>query len=358
LRNHWIIEIGTARATARKAGTAPACRVDHPCGCSCGGAIEDQEETFFNARGEEFYKKTNRPVWPHRNLSTISDADGRERPLSENPRALHLLSRLGELEKRTRPDGGDSTSKGKDLAAFNALCAAGELVDYVAGWAIDHEVGLATGGFQFVPRQPSQTKNHPHYLQQKSIVDQHSHEKIGASEHGRGKSDPQFLRSCLINLLKGNSGGWPDWLCRAAIDALEALEFGEVHPIFERNSAGNKRDLTQRKLMVRAIAMVQFRRTAYGASKEEALEEVGNAIAASANTVKSWEVRLRAEIPLEVDRTLAFAKNHASFVAEALKRRQRGQPFDQRSVELHESEYNQEALDQLGEEFRIARSRD
>jgi hypothetical protein len=215
--------------------------------------MEEEDETFYNARGEEFYRATNQPVWPHRNLATDPDASGIERPLSENPHALRLLDRLSGLEKQTRPSGGLLTSKGKDLAAFRALRAAGELVEYVAGWAIDHEAGLAVERLEFVPLQPAQTKRHPHYLQQKSMADNHRHEKIGAAEVENGSSDPQFLRACLINLLRCNSGGWPDWLCQTVIDALEALEFGEVHPIFERTSEGNKRDLTERRLMLRAI---------------------------------------------------------------------------------------------------------
>ena len=108
--------------------------------------MKEQDKTFFDDRGQEFYKDSNRPVYPHRNLSTPPNSEGKERPLSENPHALGLLNRLGELEKRTRPEGGPSTSQGKDLAAFDALCAAGELVRYVAGWAIDHEIGLAVMG--------------------------------------------------------------------------------------------------------------------------------------------------------------------------------------------------------------------
>jgi hypothetical protein len=89
---------------------------------------------------------------------------------------------------------------------------------------------------------------------------------------------------------------------------LEALEFGEVHPIFEKISAGAKRDLTERRLMLRAIEMVQFRQTAYDMKKQPAQEEVATAMGVGQETVKSWDLRLRGEIPLLVAHALAFAE--------------------------------------------------
>lgn len=284
------------------------------------------------------------------------------RNAEKNPRGhatyvAGLVEHLAQLEMRTRPSQLNVTAADKDWCAVNSLRLAGKLVDAVAGWAIDHEIGLAAGNLQSAPRQPAQTSDHPHYLQQKAMADDHRHEGIGATEAEDESADPQFLRACLINLIRCNSGGWPAWMCQTVVDALEGLEFGEVHPIFEKSTEGKKRDLTERKLMLRAVAMVRFRRTAYGCSKEDALAEVGSAIAASPNTVKSWETRLKQEVPLEVDRTLAFAENHASCIAAGLKQQRQGQPFDQQDMDFHESGYGPQALKILGQEFRAARGR-
>ena len=88
-----------------------------------------------------------------------------------------LLNRLAELERRSDPSGGTNSAKGKDLAAFDALETAGELVRTVAGWAIDHQAGLAVEELSFVPLRPSQTKQHPQYRAQRDAVDDHKHER-------------------------------------------------------------------------------------------------------------------------------------------------------------------------------------
>ena len=88
-----------------------------------------------------------------------------------------LLNRLAELERRSDPSGGTNSAKGKDLAAFDAVETAGELVRTVAGWAIDHQAGLAVEELSFVPLQPSQTKQHPQYRAQRDAVDDHKHER-------------------------------------------------------------------------------------------------------------------------------------------------------------------------------------
>ena len=54
-----------------------------------------------------------------------------------------LIDKLSELERKTNPEGGARTAKRKDLAAFRALRTAGKLVNALAGWALDHQAGLA-----------------------------------------------------------------------------------------------------------------------------------------------------------------------------------------------------------------------
>ena len=71
--------------------------------------------------------------YPSRNF--VSDA---HRRLIE-----HLLKRFAEYEAKSHPDNGEQGAMGKDLLAFSALQCAGRLVHAVAGWEIDHQVGLA-----------------------------------------------------------------------------------------------------------------------------------------------------------------------------------------------------------------------
>jgi hypothetical protein len=137
----------------------------------------NEDETFRNSDGQELYKATGLPVWRHRNIA-LPYAEYWELPFSQNPYVLLLLDDLSKLEKQTRPSEGTSTSDGKDLAAVHALQVAGTLIHYVAGWAIDHHVGLAIEGLRSVSPILEMNKNE-HYLRQKAIVDDHKHEKFG-----------------------------------------------------------------------------------------------------------------------------------------------------------------------------------
>jgi hypothetical protein len=311
--------------------------------------MQNDDETFFNAKGQEFYKDPIKPVWPHRVREWPGEV---ARPLIEDTHVSYLLGRLDELEKQTRPSGGSATSKSKDMAAFDALELAGELVACVAGWAIDHQIGLAAKGLQFVPLQPSGTKDYPEYLEGRTRVDSHEHEKAGARETG-DKRGPEFLRKCLMNLLLLNPGGWPVWLCQQTSDAIERLEYGETTPIFDPVRDGRKRNLPMRKLERDALAMVAFRRQAYNMTKEDALSEVAGALGVSPDTIKSWEWRLKGASGfgrLEVDRHLSFAKNHASFVKDAREKERLGQPFE--DVSVHESGHGAAALEELGKKYK------
>jgi hypothetical protein len=267
-------------------------------------------------------------------------------PFAQDKYILSLLDRLSQLECDTRPSLGSKSAKKKDLAAFEALEAAGKLVAAVAGWAINHEIGLAVEGLQFVPLQPAQTKDHPHYLKLKAAANDHRHEEIGAAERGE-RLAPLFLRTCLINLLKPNSGGWPDWLCRAAIDALDALEHGEMYPIFKKEGRKRRLGIKERRIILQVIGAIHFRRSAYGVSDEEARFEVSDRIGRSLDTIKSWERRLKKEAPLEVVRAIASAKNHGSWIADAIRKRRPGEEIDKKRLEVHAAKYDDRALTTL-----------
>jgi DNA-binding XRE family transcriptional regulator len=228
-----------------------------------------------------------------------------------------LLARLDDLERRSHPDGGSKSAKGKDLAAFEALETAGELVRAVAGWAIDHQAGLALMGLSFVPLQPSQTKKHPAYQEQRRAVDDHRHESNGAKLVHTIR-EPRAARRMLLNLLQANVGAFPYALVAPVIEAIEGLEFGEQSPMFTAIKAGRKAGLRELRLQLRAIAFIAYRR-AQGITKLRATEDVAKAFGVSRETVVSWEKRLHPAFgQLEVSRTIAFAKNHANYGRETM----------------------------------------
>jgi hypothetical protein len=287
-----------------------------------------------------------------------NDADNRSRwntalPFAQDKYILSLLDRLSQLERDTRPSLGSKSAKKKDLAAFEALEVAGQLVAAAAGWAINHEIGLAVEGLQFAPLQPAQTKVHPRYLKLKAAVNDHRHEEVGAAARGERLS-PLFLRTCLINLIKPNSGGWPVWLCRVAVDALDALEDGETYPIFKRDVRKRRLGIKQRHLILKVIGAVHFRRSAYGMSDEEARFDIAEMIGRSLNTMNSWERRLKKEAPSEVDRAIAFAKNHGSWVADAMGKKCLGEDINEKRLLDREALYGDVALTKLRKDIIVA----
>jgi hypothetical protein len=144
----------------------------------------------------------------------------------------------------------------------------------------------------------------------------------------------------------------PSWLQYKIIEGLEALEYGEVQPIFAPLSTGRKRDLTLLRLQLRALAMVAYRRK-LGSTRDQALDDVANALGQSPHTLISWRDRLKNAFgSLEVDRTINFAENHASWVADARKKRLRGEDADDTTV--HEEQYNDVALTELGKTYQAA----
>jgi hypothetical protein len=313
------------------------------------------DETY-SENGREYYKATGAPVWPGRNREHPSARPGDEEhkgPLFENSYVRHMLVRLDDLEKKTRPSSGEAGAARKDIEAFHALRIARDLVKYVAGWAINHQMGLGSESLKFVPLQPSGTKTHPQYLSERSIVDSHVHEKTGAVVSLKDDGNAETARKCLINLLRANPGAIPGWLQYKTIESLEALDYGEVQPMLAPLSTGRKRDLTILRLQLSAIGMVAYRHK-LGRLKKDAVAEVAGVLNVGSNTLRSWETRLRSEFGrLEVDRTISFAENHASWINDARKRRLRGAVVDN-DTEIHEANYNDEALIDLGKRYKAA----
>ncbi len=173
-----------------------------------------------------------------------------------------LVDDLLELERQTAPASGAEASDGKDFAAFEALQSAGDLVKELAGWAIDHQIGLALSGFEFVPLQPSGTRDHTDYLRNKEEADSHEHEAQGSAyfEHDSPtERNAQAERRMLASLLQMNPGGFPSALARCAVEALKALDFGEIQDVLRPEKTGLDRNAyTRHRLELQALMHVEY----------------------------------------------------------------------------------------------------
>lgn len=254
--------------------------------------------------------KYNPLDWPHR-------AAGPEFRKMKDKRVAEALEALRRFEEMSRPDGGDVTAKHKDRNAFAALACAGELVELLAGWAIDHAVGLGLSGLRWVPGQIPGEKPYFKYLVAKIEVDDHRHETVGGV-HSRMSSikdfeglDPIVLRQILINLLVRNPGGFPSPIQKMTVEALEALNYSETLPMLKAVESGRKARRRELKLQLEAVKFIEYR-CAKGLKRYKAEEEVGEAYGRSGTTVRLWKSRLRKELgELEVSSEIQIAKNIA-----------------------------------------------
>ncbi len=263
-----------------------------------------------------------------------------------------LVSRLLDLRARTDPASTDDTAKGKDLAAFEALRIAGDLVEALAGWAIDHQIGLASEGLAFVPLQPSGTTNHPEYLEARAAVDDHRHEYAGAALRASpdGFADPTVARQLVINLLYANPGGFPPVIARMLIEALQDLEYGRVHPLLARKRSSRKVSRKEQELQLSAVAFIAYR-VGRGKKKAKASEEVADAYGVSREAVLTWEKRLGEELgSLAVSRRISFARNAASHAEAELKAAYTGDETER--VGGWDERYGEEALRRAARSYR------
>ncbi len=273
-----------------------------------------------------------------------------------------LLQGLAEAAARTDPSKGPTSAKGKDQEAFEALQTAGELVDAVAGWAIDHICGLSLTGESMLPLQPHNAQESVEYKQSLAAADRHDHERAGSKLHGdRPSLTADQKRTLLRNLLFCGSGGGPEWFRFESFQALDALAFGETVPMLARarKHAGDKVRYQERHLQLRLIALARFRSVVYGKGKVGlALDLVAKRAGVDRETLRTWEKRLPRDLgALVVGRTIEFARNSASHMKHALEKERQNDPKDpltvaeRASMKWFEALYGVKALDRAAEDY-------
>ena len=119
-----------------------------------------------------------------------------------------LIDRLHNLERKTDPKLGARSASGKHRAALHALRITGDLVNALAGWALDHQAGLALKDLEFVELRTNKTPVHPDYPSPEFAYDDHRHEWYGRNWVGRDGApiDPIVARRWLMQLVQTNGG--------------------------------------------------------------------------------------------------------------------------------------------------------
>lgn len=264
--------------------------------------------------------------------------------------ALYLCERLHELSQNTDPQL-DNSENNKDYQAFKALQLAGSFVRSLAGWAINHEIGLAYNKLQYVPKQPSQTEDHEEYLKKKEAVDSHQHEYIGCQYHEYGEGGSALndlaLRQLLRNLIYPNAFGLPDIIRQDYLKSLDASKIHDVQGFLKIPTSGHMRNVAEAKaLKMKAIGFVYFLKES-GKTLTVARGDVGDAYGCSdGETVRGWEKVIKKSEPLEFEREKVFARNAYINLDHAKKRN------SDEDIRIFESMYGSQTLIDTGNKYK------
>ncbi len=270
--------------------------------------------------------------------------------------AESMLSSLIKLRDSTDPADGATSEARKDLAAFDALMFAGTLVQATAQWAIDHQVGLALEGLDFVPLAGAKTSGLPDYIEARKKVDSHRHEIAGTqigspftNPPGRKLTTDQ-RRAVAISLLRANVGGFPDGIAEELCEALEALAFGKVAPILQPVKGWRKAGLLRKREQLNAVCFALFR-SGTGMKAGDAWEQIAQAYSVDRETLQGWRKDARKEFgTIHVARQEEYAANAASHIAE-IRNSQPAKAFDM--TQSHPRFGNAELLRSV-ERFKVA----
>jgi len=242
-------------------------------------------EKTQNSEPDEPYETWLREYKLLRPAEALENALGSEKLVVDKEASGFIMAQLKEMELNSRPSAGTASETGKDEAAFRAILFAASLMRERAGWAIDHQKGLAIAGLEAavpIPKEPTLE-----FEARRERNDQHIHEKRG---HLAQDMSPIQTRQLVLNLLRPMSQQF-NFLVELVI-ALEALQFGETLPILE--AAGTKKSgLLENRAKLIALCHMAYQKKK-GISKDRTAEDVAKAFAVNKESiVKNWARQIR-----------------------------------------------------------------
>jgi hypothetical protein len=206
----------------------------------------------------------------------------RHRGVATPKKIEKCVEELLKLEGDTQPMAGDGTAVDKTAAAHRAMWLAKDLVDYLAGWAVDHIAGCT-----IADEWPAYKEDRP-----LSKYDTHKYEAASAEYQ---QDDPRSNRHILASLINFEIG-LPTGLGLEAWHALAALDAGEVQSLVAPDKRGlHGRAYSLARLRLKALELVAYRRGT-GMSALDAREKVGHKFGAGERTIETWRTRLWDEL--------------------------------------------------------------
>ncbi|UPJ41944.1 hypothetical protein IVB40_32490 [Bradyrhizobium sp. 40] len=242
------------------------------------------DEPIETINGVEWYAGEGALVWPSRHNR------------NRDERLAECIADLEQLRSETDPAGGASTEHEKDLKAQRALRVAGNLVQLLAGWAIDHLSGLAKNNLDPQEHEPEEMRVDD-YAAARSLRDLHKYEREGNRE--RLDLSREQARRLLINFMTYNPGAFPESPQCDVLEAFFRIARGDPDDLFKLAQNGSRYNAERVALQLQMLSIIAFRKALNRTPKEETMDNiieisqhVGSRIG-SIETLKKWEQRLR-----------------------------------------------------------------
>jgi hypothetical protein len=207
-----------------------------------------------------------------------------------------LVEYLIQLASETDPQKGKPSEARKDHKAWIALVQLRELAETLAGWAIDHQVGLALNRLKHLtPPSTAETRENPEYIDYLSQLNSHQNEFQGRDLKDHSTISAEVARRILINCVTPNPVGLDAPLNTRLVSALTALEFGETLELFEATDPYRKVRWEELQHQLRAVGLIEYR-CGRGSKKHEAQSDVAFHFGVEKDTIRRWESYVRKDL--------------------------------------------------------------
>ncbi len=217
-------------------------------------------------------------------------SESRDRPCTRKD-AHALLDLILDLRDSIVDD-----TAGKDYAARLATAHSLTLARETIGWALFHQIGISLNG----PTSSEVNANPNDEIRPPSSFscperDDDAHERTGRDLlQNWNYYEPQEVRGCIISLMKyipGVMGSRNVGLVYAVMQALEALNIGDVHEIFiPRRKSPHPNPYLIYLTKLTAIDTVYSLR-GLGLTSDKAEERMADIFGQSVETIRSWRKR-------------------------------------------------------------------
>jgi hypothetical protein len=282
--------------------------------------------------------------------------------------STELAASLQEHRKKAlREFSAPSASYNRDAAARKAV----ELISYIlkdeAGWALNHIAGRIILGHPEVYEGSEDDEEAEAVERQRLINNSVELELAGGLTDW---SDHKIVRRFCVALLDMFASVWTHNALgevspfRQLSDALRALEFGIVSPLLHKERRKHGDAIMLWRLRSEALEFVSFR-MGLGATREDAIEQVANALKVDTETISTWERRAPngSDDPDEpLKRQFAMTRLFARRSGEKYRAwLDEGSPMDHRGLRPRQSGgidyYSEERLSELAAEYGSGKTR-